>query len=155
MYITSRLIQMLGEKVDVGNEKFYEFPSPESFSKSSLSMLKECGLSKQKATYIKKFSNKVVEDGFDIEEVKKLSISDGIEKLIQIKGVGRWTAELVIVTCTEHKEVLPAGDLGVRKAISNFASKDLMSEIEVRKFTKKWGKFKALISYYLICNERR
>ncbi|MDI6734606.1 MAG: DNA-3-methyladenine glycosylase 2 family protein, partial [bacterium] len=83
-----------------------------------------------------------------------LPISDGVEKLVRIKGVGRWTAELVIVTCTDHKEVLPAGDLGVRRVISNFASRDLMSEKDIRKFTEKWGKFKALIIYYLICNER-
>lgn len=134
----------------VEKEVFYEFPSPDSFSESSLTELKECGLSKQKATYIKELSKCIVKDGFDPEEIIRLSIPDAIKKLIQIKGVGLWTAELVIVTCTDHKEVLPAGDLGVRRAISNFALRDLMSEEEIRKFTERWGKSKALISYYLI-----
>lgn len=154
MHITTRLILKFGEKVKVEEERFYEFPSPDSLAEASLTELKECGLSRQKATYIKEFSKSIAEDGFDSEEVIRLSVPDGIEKLTQIKGVGLWTAELVIVTCTEHKEVLPAGDLGVRRAISNFASRDLMSEEKIRKFTEKWGRFKALISYYLICNER-
>jgi len=154
MHITSRLILKFGEKTKVGKEMFYEFPSPNSLTEVSLIELKECGLSKQKATYIKEFSKSIVKDGFEPEEVKRLSVPEGIEKLIQIKGVGLWTAELVIVTCTDHKESLPAGDLGVRRAISNFSSKDLMTEEEIRKFTKKWEKFRALIAYYLICNER-
>jgi DNA-3-methyladenine glycosylase II len=154
MHITTRLILKFGEKVKVEEEMFYEFPSPEALVEASLTELKECGLSRQKATYIKEFSKNIVGDGFDSEEVIKLSVPDAIEKLTQIKGVGLWTAELVIVTCTDHKEVLPAGDLGVRRAISNFTSRDLMKEEEIRKFTEKWEEFKALISYYLICNER-
>lgn len=154
MHITSKLIQRFGEKMKIERKEFYEFPSPDSFSESSLTELKVCGLSKQKATYIKEFSKCIVEDGFDSEEIKRLSVSEAIERLIQIKGVGLWTAELVVVTCTNYKEVLPAGDLVVRRAISNLYSRDLMTEEEIRKFTEKWGKFKALISYYLICNEK-
>ncbi|MEW6095808.1 MAG: hypothetical protein AB1567_04685, partial [bacterium] len=155
MHITSRLIHRFGEKINLEKEVFYEFPSPESLAESSLTELKECGLSKQKATYINEFSRSIVEDGFDLEEVIRLSVPEAIEKLTQIKGVGLWTAELVIVTCTDHKEVLPVGDLGVRRAVSNFYSRDLMTEEEIRTFTEKWKEFKALISYYLICNERR
>jgi len=154
MHITTRLILKFGEKVKVKEDVFYEFPSPDSLAKASLTELKECGLSRQKSTYIKEFSKSIVENGFDSEEVIRFSVPDAIEKLTQIKGVGLWTAELVIVTCTDHKEVLPAGDLGVKRAISNFASRDLMSEEEIRKFTEEWGKFKALIAYYLICDEK-
>ncbi|MEW6529177.1 MAG: hypothetical protein AB1391_04770 [Candidatus Micrarchaeota archaeon] len=154
MHVTSRLIQRFGEKVKVEEKMFYEFPPPDSLVEASLTELKECGLSRQKATYIKEFSKSIVENDFDSEEVIRLSVPKAIEKLTQIKGVGRWTAELVIVTCTDHKEVLPAGDLGVRRAISNFYSRNLMTEEEIRVFTEKWGEFKALISYYLICNER-
>jgi DNA-3-methyladenine glycosylase II len=154
MHITSRLISEFGERVEIGKESFYEFPSPQRLSRASFEKIKECGLSKQKTIYIKELSKNVAEGNFDPEEIKKLPVSEGIEKLTQIKGVGRWTAELVIVTSTDNKEILPAGDLGVRRAISDFSSKDLMSEEEIRKFTKRWEKFKALIAYYLICNER-
>jgi DNA-3-methyladenine glycosylase II len=155
MYIITRLILKSGERVNVGGEYFYEFPSPEALANMSLVDMKECGLSRQKATYIKEFSRNIVEEGFNPEEVKHIPAEEGIEKLTRVKGVGRWTAELVLVTCTNHKDVLPAGDLGVRRVISKFASTDLMTEEEVRRFTQKWGKFKALITYYLICNEKR
>ncbi|MBU1202190.1 MAG: hypothetical protein KJ583_07425 [Nanoarchaeota archaeon] len=155
MHITSRLISEFGEKTEVAKECFYEFPSPEALARVPSAKLKQCGLSRQKTTYIKEFSRSIAENnGFNPEEVVILPVSNGIEKLNKIKGVGQWTAELVIVTCTDHKELLPAGDLGVRRAISNFYSKDLMTEEEIRKFTEKWGKHKALIAYYLICNER-
>jgi DNA-3-methyladenine glycosylase II len=154
MYIIARLINRFGEKVKIGKDVFYEFPSAESLAFAPLERLKECGLSKQKAGYIKEFSRIVAQHDFDPEVIKRAPVKEGIEILTKIRGVGRWTAELVMVTSTDHKDVLPAGDLGVRRAVSNFACKHLMQEEEVRKFTERWGRFKALIAYYLICEEK-
>jgi DNA-3-methyladenine glycosylase II len=77
-----------------------------------------------------------------------------IEILTQFKGIGRWTAELIVVT-SAGKEALPASDLGARKAVSKFYfNGKLISEEELREFAKKWGKFSGIITYYLICAER-
>jgi DNA-3-methyladenine glycosylase II len=71
MYITSRLVERFGDKVQVGREEFYEFPSPESISNASTDELKRCGLSRQKAKYIKEFSEKVANKEFNPENLKK------------------------------------------------------------------------------------
>jgi DNA-3-methyladenine glycosylase II len=68
--------------------------------------------------------------------------------------VGRWTAELTVVTST-GKDALPADDLGARRAVSKFYFKGkLISGEKLRKFSSSWGKFKGIITYYLICMER-
>lgn len=154
MHMTHRLIERFGDKVWVGEEEFYEFPSPDSLSNASIEELRRCGLSGQKAKYIKEFSEKVTNSEFDPEKLKQLSSEEIIEMLTRFKGIGRWTAELVIVTSI-GKEALPADDLGARRAVSKFYfGEKLISGDELREFTIKWGRFKGIITYYLICAER-
>lgn len=154
MHMTHRLTERFGDKVSVGKEEFYEFPSPNSLSNASIEELRRCGLSGQKAKYIKEFSERVTNSEFDPENLKQLSSEEIVEMLTLFKGIGRWTAELVIVTST-GKEALPADDLGARRAVSRFYfGKQLISGNELRGFTEKWGKFKGIITYYLICAER-
>jgi DNA-3-methyladenine glycosylase II len=154
MYITYRLIERFGDKIQIEKEEFYEFPSPNSLSSTSIEKLKRCGLSRQKAKYIKEFSERAANNEFNPENLKKLSSEKIIETLTQFKGIGRWTAELVIVTST-GKEAFPADDLGARRAVSKFYfGKKLLSGDELREFTKRWGKFRGIITYYLICADR-
>jgi len=154
MYITSRLVERFGDKVQVGEEVYYEFPSPNSLASASIDELKECGLSRQKALYIKEFSKKVANKECNPENLKEFSSEEIVKRLTQFKGIGRWTAELVIVTST-GKEALPADDLGARRAVSKFYfDRNLISGDELRKFAKRWGHFEGLVTYYLICAER-
>jgi DNA-3-methyladenine glycosylase II len=153
MYITHRLIERFGDKVRIGEEEFYEFPSPSSLCDAGIEELRRCGLSKQKAEYIREFSRKVANNEFDPENLKELSSREIIEILTRFKGIGRWTAELVVVTST-GKEALPADDLGARRAVSKFYFDRLISGDELREFTKRWGKFRGIITYYLICASR-
>ena len=114
---------------------------PDSFSVEHLKVIKE-------------FSEKVTNSEFDPENLKQLSSEEIMEMLTRFKGIGRWTAELVIVTST-GKEALPADDLGARRAVSKFYfGKKLISGNKLTEFTKKWGKFRGIITYYLICAER-
>lgn len=152
-YITTSLIEKFGEIVKIENGKFYEFPTPSTLAKASLRRLRMCGLSKQKASYIKGLAKEVVKGKFDFESLKELPSDEIIEILMDFKGIGRWTAELVVVTST-GKDALPADDLGARRAVSNFYfNGNLISANELRKFTKRWGKFRSIITYYLICAE--
>jgi len=154
MYITNRLVEKFGEKVKVGKEVYHEFPSPESLTKANIEDLKKCGLSRQKSSYIQGISKKIIQDKIDLEKWKGLPSERIIEKLMNFKGVGRWTAELTVVTST-GKDVLPADDLGARRAVSKFYLKGkLMSGEKLREFSKIWDKFRGIITYYLICAER-
>jgi DNA-3-methyladenine glycosylase II len=154
MRIISRIIERFGDRVTVEGEEFYEFPSPTSLAKASLEELRGCGLSQQKARYIKGFSQEVAGGSFDPEGLKDLSGEEVVERLIGFKGIGRWTAELVVVTSTDG-EALPADDLGARRVLSNYYfSGRMISGDEARDFAERWGRFRGIVVYYLICAER-
>ena len=154
-WMTNSLITKFGEHVEVNGLVYYDFPTPSTLAKASLEQIRRCGLSWRKAEYIKGIAEKVVNGEFDPEGLKKLSNEKVIEELKSFRGVGTWTAELVLCTGLKRNNVTPADDLGVRRTISKFYSDGTnLSGNEVRKLTEKWDIFKKNIVYYLICAER-
>lgn len=150
-HMTALLIKKFGDCVKVDNKEFWAFPATSKLANAKISELRECKLSERKAQYIKDFSKVVASSGFDPELLRKHSSQEIIDQLMQFRGIGRWTSEMVIVTSVRLDYINPAGDLGARKAISHFYNNGkLMSEKEVRILTDRWGKYKGIITYYCI-----
>ena len=155
-HMTALLIKKFGECVKIDDKEFWAFPTPSTLANADIPELRKCKLSARKGEYIKDFSKKVESGKFAPESLRKLSHQEIIERLTQFRGMGRWTAEMVIVTSIDLDGMNPAGDLGARKAISHFFNSDkLMTEDEVRKLTDKWGKYKGIITYYCIAEMLR
>jgi DNA-3-methyladenine glycosylase II len=76
------------------------------------------------------------------------------ETLKKLRGVGTWTAEMVLAVGLKRNLSIPAGDLGVRRTISRFYSDDerILSETEVRRVAEEWREF--TIVCYISCIER-
>ena len=135
-HIIANLVEKFGSKFSFMNEYAYDFPSPTKLASASLQQLRKCGLSRRKAEYIKEFSQAVVE-GFNVEKLKDRKPDEIMETLCSFKGIGRWTAELVMIA-TIGLNVIPADDLGIRKAISHFYFNDeLQSPQVIRKFAEE------------------
>jgi len=153
--ITANLVENYGERIEFCGEYAYEFPTPETLTGLSLKELRNCGLSWKKAEYIKGFSSEVI-NGFNPENLKDKNPEEIIETLTNFKGIGRWTAELVMVASI-GMNVIPADDLGVRKAISHFYFKDKLQPAEkVREFAEsKFGKYMSDCIVYLLMAYRQ
>ena len=149
--ITGELVRRFGEKVEIDGEPYYDFPSPRVLANAKENELRECKLSRQKARYIKELALKVT-NGYRLEKIRKMSNEEAIEELMKFKGIGRWTAELILITTLGRMNLCVPDDLGARKAVSYFYfDGKLQSGDTVRKFTERWGEFKGWIIYYLIC----
>ena len=84
-----------------------------------------------------------------------LSNEQVAETLKKFRGVGTWTAEMVLAAGLKRNGTVPAGDLGVRRTFSRFYADDkLLSEAEVRKIAESWQEFTKDIVYYISCIER-
>ena len=148
--IIANMVEKFGGKMLFMNEYAYDFPSPVKLASASLQQLRKCGLSRRKTEYIKEFSKAVVE-GFDVEELKNKEPDEIMEILCNFKGIGRWTAELVMVAAI-GLNIIPADDLGVRKAISHFYFNDELQPPQViRKFAEeKFGEHMRDAIVYLL-----
>ena len=153
--ITNSMVTRLGDHVETEGLTYYDFPTPNRLAEVDLEEIRQCGLSWRKAEYIKGIAEKVVDGEFDPEGLKLLSNEEVIETLKRFRGVGTWTAEMVLCAGLKRNDCIPAGDLDVRRTFSRFYSDGgNLSEIEVRRLAKKWGEFKKDIVYYLASTER-
>ena len=149
--ITGTLVRRFGEKIEINGEPYYDFPSPKVLASADEKELRKCKLSRQKASYIKELALKVA-DGYDFEKIRKMNNEEAIEELMKFKGIGMWTAKLILITTLERMDLCVPDDLGARKAISHFYfDGKLQSGDTIRKFTERWDEFKGWIIYYLIC----
>jgi len=149
--MTGALVRRFGEKIEINGEPYYDFPPPQVLASADENELRRCKLSRQKARYIRELALKVVE-GYDLEKIKKMKNEEAIEELMKFKGIGRWTAELILITTLGRMDLCVPDDLGARKAVSYFYFDGKLKPGEaVRKFAERWGKFKGWIIYYLIC----
>jgi len=149
--MTGELVRRFGEKIEIDGEPYYDFPSPQALASADENELRKCKLSRQKAKYIKGLALKVA-NRYDLEKIGKMNNEEAIEELMKFKGIGRWTAELILITTLGRMDLCVPDDLGARKAVSYFYfDGKLQSGNVVRKFTERWSEFKGWVIYYLIC----
>jgi DNA-3-methyladenine glycosylase II len=151
----SRLIKHFGPSVSIEGKMFYGFPTPESLARASLQELRDMQFSWRKAEYIVNLAHLVVGEELKFAEFPLLSNDEIIERIVQIKGLGRWTADWLLARGLGRGNVIAAGDLGVRKAVGRFYfNGKALSDEEVRTFAARWGMFQNLTAHYLLAGLR-
>lgn len=91
--------------------------TPETIANASVEELQSCGTTFRKIDYIKDFAEKVCSGAFDLEAVEAMSDAEAIEALSSLKGIGRWTAEMILLFCLERPDILSYGDLAIQRGM--------------------------------------
>lgn len=116
----------------------------------SIEELREIGVSRQKATYLQSLSQHVVDGDLDLSKINKLDDEAAIECLTQIKGIGRWTAQMFLIFSLGRLDVWPVDDLGIRTAVKNvYGLRDLPEKTKMEKIAKPWRPYASVASWYL------
>lgn len=110
--------------------------------------LKSVGISYRKAGYIKDFSQKIVSGEFDIVGLNDMSDDEAIEKLVSLKGVGKWTAEMMLTFSMSRPDVLSYGDLAIRRGIMKLYGLEELSEKEFHNLTDKFSPYRTTAALY-------
>ena len=77
----------------------------------------QIGLSYKKIEYLKDLSSRISDGQLNLALLLEMSDEEIISELVKVKGIGRWTAEMFLIFCLGREDVIPVGDLGVRKLI--------------------------------------
>ena len=98
------------------NEKFGSV-TPEIIDAASTDELQSFGMTFRKAEYIKDFSRKIVRGEFDLDAVEHMSDADAIKALSGLKGIGVWTAEMILLFCLQRPNILSFDDLAILRGM--------------------------------------
>lgn len=92
---------------------------PENLCKLSEEEIQGFGLSFRKAGYIKNVAEKAISRAVDFEKLADMSDEEVIKELVELKGVGKWTAEMILIFSLGRMDILSYDDLGIRRGIEN------------------------------------
>lgn len=123
--------------------------TPATFMDLSYNTLRGLGLSGRKVEYIQTFSNCLINENIKFTEIEMLSNEDVIDKLVPIKGIGRWTVEMYLIFSLGRLNVLSVRDGTIRRSLQwMYNLEHLPREEEVVKYFEKWKGYETIVSLY-------
>lgn len=149
--ITQQLSGAAADSISRKFQKLYQrYPKPIDVINTSDSKLRSAGLSKMKVTYIKDLSEKIQSKELRIGSLKDKSDEEAISHLTQVKGIGRWTAEMFLIFSLGRSDVLPVGDLGLKKGIQRlYSMPDLPEKEKIEEIAEKWRPYRTVATWYI------
>ena len=128
------------------------YPAPEIVVRLDNEQLRACGLSYAKAGYLKNIADFSLTNTLDYKKLYRKSDEDLISYLTAIKGVGKWTAEMILMFALNRSNVLPLDDMGIQQAIKelyqlNSSGKQLQKEIT--EIAHSWQPYRSLACRHL------
>jgi DNA-3-methyladenine glycosylase II len=123
---------------------------PQQFIKLGLEKLTTCGLSKRKAEYVLDLAQHFVSGALHVGKWTSMEDEAVIAELTQIRGIGRWTAEMFLIFNLSRPDVLPLDDLGLIRAISvNYFSGEPVTRSEAREVAANWEPWRTVATWYM------
>ncbi|AJZ76018.1 DNA-3-methyladenine glycosylase family protein [Candidatus Nitrosotenuis cloacae] len=149
--ITQQLSGKAADSISTRFRAIYgRFPKPADVMETSDAKLRKAGLSYMKVSYIKDLSKKVESKEIRLAYMKNLTDEEIIVQLTQVKGIGRWTAEMFLIFSLGRLDVLPVGDLGLKKGIQKLYSLEELPEKEqMERIAEKWKPYRSVATWYL------
>ena len=125
-------------------------PHPELVLASSDEQLRAVGLSRQKIGYLRDLSSKVSTGALPLDSVEHMTDDDLIAHLVQVKGIGRWTAQMFLMFRLGRPDVLPELDLGIQNAIRRaYRMRKRPTPKQVKRVGAKWSPHSTVACWYL------
>jgi len=150
---------IIGQQISVAaaNSVFLKFKkkcnnriNAKTVKKLSFIQLKSCGLSKQKVRGIKSLSNQILDKSFNPKLIDKMSDEEAINYLSQLRQIGRWSAEMILLFTYNRSNIWPIKDIGLMRAISkNYKKKYFPPMSFVNLLNKKFTPYCSVATWYL------
>lgn len=111
--------------------------------------IKKCGMSNRKVGYIKGIADSAITKKVDFDNLNILTDEEVIKQLITIRGVGTWTAQMILIFSLNRLNIISYDDLGIRRGIMNLYGLDVISKIEFSEYKKRYDPYASVASLYL------
>ena len=123
---------------------------PRNVLQLSVEQLRSCGLSGQKVNYLRDLSTRFAEGAIDVSCWHEMDDEALIDELTEVKGIGRWTAEMFLIFHLMRPNVLPLDDVGLINGISrNYFSGEAVSRSEAREVAQAWAPYCSVATWYI------
>jgi DNA-3-methyladenine glycosylase II len=138
--IYGRLVELFGGST----------PSPQELLDADPETVRAVGLSNAKVRYVRSLAEHVLSGELELDRLPDLGDEEVEREVTAVKGLGQWTAHMFLIFHLGRPDVLPVGDLGVRRAVERaYGFEELPSAEELERLGERWAPYRSLAALYL------
>jgi DNA-3-methyladenine glycosylase II len=124
--------------------------TPEALAPLDVDALRRCGLSTPKAKYVRNLLEHIESGQLDLARLSELDDETVITQLVAVKGIGRWTAEMILIFCFGRPDVLPVDDLGFLEGVREaYALPERPTKKEMVQRGELWRPYRTFATWYM------
>lgn len=132
----------------LGNEK--QAPTPAMLLKTSVNKFRNAGVSQQKASYLKDLAKRIESGELNLKNIDTFMDEEIIAQLTTVRGIGEWTAHMFLIFHLGRPDILPTGDLGVRKGMQRVYNLRKAPELKrMQQIARPWVPYRSVGSWYM------
>ena len=123
---------------------------PEEIHRHDIEVLRACGLSRNKAVSLQDLALHFVDSKLNVKRWEQMSDDELIAELTQVRGIGRWTAEMFLIFYMSRPDVLPVDDIGLQRAMSlHYNHGKPLSKLKINAIAKRWAPWRSVATWYM------
>ncbi len=127
-----------------------ETVSPNTLSRFDIGQLRGLGVSRQKASYLLDLSQRVLDGSVKLVDLSRRTDEEVIAELVQVKGIGTWTAQMFLIFSLGRLDILPVDDLGIRNGIRlHYGTDGKLTKTQMQEIARPWRPYASVASWYL------
>jgi DNA-3-methyladenine glycosylase II len=125
-------------------------PTPQELLDADPEVVRSAGLSRPKVKYLRSLAEHVVSGELELDKLHELPDEEVTREVTAVKGLGQWTADMFLIFHLGRPDVLPVGDLGVRRAVERAYGLEALPDAEtLERLGERWRPYRSLASLYL------
>jgi DNA-3-methyladenine glycosylase II len=144
--IVKRLVGRFGEQLKQNGRRFHAFPAAQAVAEARLEALRKCGLSSQKAESLRSLARAIESGELAEDTIAGMNTNDALRALVELSGIGPWSASLVLLRGLGRVDVFPPGDVGVARGLGG-----LMHLGPTASLSRRVERFGAYRGYLYFC----
>ena len=147
-----RVVEMLGEAVTAGNVACIPFPPPQRWLEAGETRLRAAGLSRNKIAHVRSVAEGFMTGAIDESALERLPTPAAAERLCAIRGIGAWSAAVILLRGLGRLDVFPMRDSGVARSLSLLAGGAHVDQTEL---LERLGPVRGMLYYHLLLGRTR
>ena len=146
MSVVAQLIHRFGDRLEIDDNTYHLFPRAETVASARTASLRACGMSARKSEALRRIAGTIAAGSLTAEELVVLPSTEAIERLMQLSGIGPWSAALILLRGLQRLDVFPQADTGAEGNLAKLLH--LRSRASLTRIIESFGEYRGYLYFY-------